>query len=133
MADKTPFPLLVRVVKQDGNLPDCAVAAVAMLCGVTYGQALAAFPKPSSVMRIGAYLTEVQTAAKALGVRLKVRKRFDVDEDTGVLHVSGKDEHIVLLWDGRIIDGNGECWLSASTYLGVYSYTPKTLLVPQER
>jgi len=131
MADHRTFPLLVRVVKQDGTLPDCAVAAVAMLCGVTYGEALAAFPKPKSVMKIGAYLTEVRTAAKALGVTLRVSRRFDVDEDTGVLHVSGRDEHVVLLWEGRIIDGNGECWLSASTYLGVYKYKPKTLLVPE--
>ena len=133
MENKTTFPILVRVVKQDGTLPDCAVAAVAMLCGVTYGESLAAFPKPQSVVRIGAYLTEIVAAAKVLGVKTKIRKRFDVDEDTGILHVSGKDEHIVLLWDGRVIDGNGECWLSASTYLGVYEYTPKTLIVPQER
>jgi len=130
---KSPFPELVRVVKQDGTLPDCAVAAVAMLCGVTYGEALAAFPKPQSVVRIGAYLTEIQSAAKALGVRTKIRKRFDVDEDTGVLHVSGKDEHIVLLWDGRIIDGNGECWLTPSTYLGTYDYKPKALITVVER
>jgi hypothetical protein len=125
---RTPFPELVRVVKQDGTLPDCAVAAVAMLCGVTYGEALAAFPKPKAVVRIGAYLTEIQVAAKSLGVTLRTCKRFDVDDDTGILHVSGKDEHLVLLWDGRIIDGNGECWLHPQTYLGTYKYQPKTLL-----
>lgn len=130
---RTPFPELVRVVKQDGTLTDCAVAAVAMLCGVTYGEALAAFPKPDRVVRIGAYLTEIQTATKALGIRTKLRKRFDIDEDTGILYVSGKDEHIVLLWDGRIIDGNGECWLSPTTYLGTYNYTPKTLIVPVDK
>ena len=130
---KTPFPDLVRVVRQDGHLPDCAVAAVAMLCGVTYGEALAAFPKPQSVVKVGAYLTDIQTAAKVLGLRTKLRKRFDIDEDTGILHVSGKDEHIVLLWDGRIIDGNGECWLSPTTYLGTYDYTPKALISPVDR
>ena len=129
----TTFPHLVRVVKQEGSLPDCAVVAVAMLCGVTYGEALAAFPKPRSVMTTGAYFTEAQTAAKALGVRTKIKRRFDVDEDTGILHVSGKDEHVVLLWEGRIIDGNGECWLSPDTYFGTYSYTPKTLIVPLDR
>lgn len=130
---KTPFPEMVRIVRQDGTLPDCAVAAVAMLCGVTYGEALAAFPKPVSVMKIGAYLTEVQCAAKRLGVKTRIRKRFDVDEDTGVLHVSGKDEHVLLLWDGRIIDGNGELWLHPQTYFGTYKYTPKSLISPLER
>lgn len=130
---KSPFPELVRVVKQDGTLTDCAVVAVAMLCGVTYGEALAAFPSPQHVVRNGAYFTEIQAAAKSLGVKTRIRKRFDVDEDTGVLHVSGKDEHVCLLWEGRIIDGNGECWLSASTYFGTYQYKPKALITVVEQ
>jgi hypothetical protein len=125
---RSTFPDLVRVVKQDGTLPDCAVATVAMLCGVTYGEALAAFPKPQAVVRIGAYLTEIKTAARSLGVTLRSCKRFDVEEETGILHVSGRDEHLVVLWDGRIIDGNGECWLNPKTYFGTYKYKPKTLL-----
>lgn len=130
---KSPFPELVRVVKQDGTLPDCAVAAVAMLCGVTYGEALASFPDPRHVVKTGAYLTEIQAAAKRLGVRTRIRKRFDVDEDTGVLHVSGKDEHIILLWEGRVIDGNGECWLNPATYFGTYEYKPKALITVVEK
>jgi hypothetical protein len=122
------FPEMIRIVKQDGVLPDCGIATVAMLCGVTYGEALAAFPKPRSVVKIGAYLTEIQSASKRLGVPLRLTKSFDLDDSMGILHVSGKDEHLVLLWDGRIIDGNGECWLNPRTYLGVYKYKPKTLL-----
>lgn len=125
-------PELVRVVRQDGELPDCAVASLAMLCGVSYGEALAAFPRPQRVVRAGAYLTEIQSAAKVLGVTTKIRKRFDLDEDTGILHVSGKDEHLVFLWAGRIIEGNGECWLSSLSYLTTYGYDPRSLVVAIE-
>lgn len=109
-------------------MTDCAVAAVAMLCGVTYGEALASFPRPAHVMKTGAYLTEIRAACKRLGVRTRIRKRFELDDANGILHVSGKDEHVVLVWEGRIIDGNGECWVDALTYLGTYEYVPKTLL-----
>jgi len=125
-------PELVRVVRQDGESPDCAVASLAMFCGVGYGEALAAFPKPHRVIRVGAYLTELQSAAKTFGIRTRLRKRFDIEEDTGILHVSGKDEHLVFLWAGRIIEGNGECWLSALSYLTTYEYQPKTLVVAVE-
>lgn len=125
-------PEMVRIVRQDGELPDCAVASLAMLCGVSYGEALAAFPKPQRVIKVGAYLTEIQVAAKALGVKTKIRKRFDLEEDTGILHVSGTDEHLVFLWAGRIIEGNGECWLSAFSYFATYEYTPKSLVMVVE-
>jgi hypothetical protein len=125
-------PEMVRIVRQDGELPDCAVASLAMLCGVGYGQALAAFPKPHRVLKAGAYLTELQAAAKALGIKTKIRKRFDLEEDTGILHVSGKDEHLVFLWAGRIIEGNGECWLSSLSYLTTYDYEPKSLVMAVE-
>jgi hypothetical protein len=124
----TSAPYLVRVVKQDGLLPDCAVATLAMLCGVTYGEALAAFPRPDRVVKIGAYLTELRAAAKRLKVTLVLTRRFDLEDDTGILHVSGKDEHLVFLWAGRIIDGNGECWLHTDSYLKAHSYTAKALL-----
>jgi hypothetical protein len=125
----TTAPYLVRVVKQDGVSPDCAVATLAMLCGVTYGEALAALPRPDRVMKIGAYLTDLETAATRLAVNVVLkRKGFDLEEDTGILHVSGKNEHLVFLWAGRIIDGNGECWLHADSYLKTHKYKPKSLL-----
>lgn len=125
-------PELVRFVRQDGDLPDCAVASLAMLCGVGYGEALAAFPKPWRVVKCGAYLTEMQAAAKRLGVKTTIRKRFDLEEDTGILHVSGKDEHLVFLWAGRVIEGNGECWLSSLSYLTTYGYDAKSLVMALE-
>ena len=124
-------PDMVRIVRQDGISPDCAVATLAMLCGVGYGEALAAFPKPHRVLKAGVYLTELQSAAKRLGINTARRKRFDIEEDTGIMHVSGKDEHLVFLWAGRIIEGNGECWLEPLCYLDANGYTPQSLIVPQ--
>src|SRR5687767_12875175 len=105
-------PELVHVVKQDGDLPDCAVAAVAMLCGVTYGEALAAFPEPDRVVKAGAYLTDMQDAAAKLKINTRVRRRFKLDVDTGILYLAGKTEnHVAFLWAGRVVDGDGACWL----------------------
>lgn len=125
-------PYLVRIVKQDGVLPDCAVVTIAMLCGVTYGESLAAFAKPHRVVKTGAYTTELQGAARRLKVKTVLKRTFDLDEDTGILHVSGKDEHLVFLWAGRIIDGNGECWLHADSYFKTHGYSAKSLLALQE-
>lgn len=127
------FPDLVNMVPQDGNLPDCAVVAVAMFCGVTYGEALAAFPNPQSVMKRGASIGEVQAAIKTLGITTKLRSRFNLKKDTGILYVGGKTNHVALLWQGRIIDGNWQCWMSPQTYLGANEYTAKTLIVPVDR
>jgi len=128
----TTVPDLVRLVRQDGTLPDCAVASLAMFCGVSYGEALAAFPKPHRVVKTGAHLTELQSAAARLGIKTKLRKRFDIEEDTGILYVSGKDEHLVFLWAGRIMEGNGECYLSPMVYCDLNGYKPQSLLVRVE-
>jgi len=125
----TTVPELIRFVRQDGTLPDCAVASLAMFCGVSYGEALAAFPKPHRVVKTGAYLTELQSAAGRLGIRTKLRKRFDVEEDTGILYVSGKEEHLIFLWAGRPIEGNGDMYLSVLTYCHVNGCKPMSLLV----
>lgn len=123
-------PDLVHVVKQDGDLPDCSVAALAMLCGVTYGEALAAFPKPQRVMKIGAYLTEMRSAAAKLKVQTKITRTFDIYRDTGVLYLAGKsDNHVAFLWMGRVMDGDGSCWLIPHVYLKSRGFKAKALLV----
>lgn len=125
-------PELVHIVKQDGNLPDCAVAALAMLCGVTYGEALAAFPQPERVVKTGAYLTEMQEAAAQLDTPTKIKRRFNIAHETGVLYLSGKTEnHVAFLWAGRVVDGDGACWLTPKAYLKSRGFKAKALLVIQ--
>jgi hypothetical protein len=134
MKKSCAVPDMVRLVPQSGFHPDCAVSAVAMLCGVMYQDALASFADPRDVMLNGVSWPMVQAAAKRLGFRTRLRlRRYDLTEDTGILNViRPKDEHLTFLWEGRIVDGNGELWLSAADYLTHYSYTPKGLLVVAE-
>lgn len=126
-------PELVHLVKQDGDLPDCAVVALAMLCGVTYGEALAAFPEPGRVVKSGAYFTEMQEAAAKLKMKTVIRRRFQIDRDTGILYLAGKTEnHVAFLWAGRVLNGDGGCWLTPKTYLKSQGYAAKALLIIQE-
>lgn len=127
-------PDMVRLVPQSGFHPDCAVASLAMLCGVMYQDALAAFADPLDVMLNGVSWPMVQAAAKRLGFRTRLKlRRYELTEDTGILNVKRPaDEHLAFLWEGRIVDGNGELWLSPEAYLRHYKYTAKGLLVVQE-
>jgi hypothetical protein len=61
------------------------------------------------------------------------------DDATGILHVSRvalglgqPSEHVVLLWEGRVIDGNGELWSDVDLYLKHYGWEAKALMVAQE-
>jgi ABC-type bacteriocin/lantibiotic exporter with double-glycine peptidase domain len=123
-------PHVVRIVYQSGVDHDCAIATLAMLCGATYAQALAAYRQPLRIVKHGAHWFQMREAAKRLGVKTRVTRRFDIDEDTGILCVrKPKEEHVVFLWEGRIIDGNGEAWLMPVEYLDTYGYRPTSLLV----
>lgn len=125
-------PERVRIVLQDEEVPDCAVASLAHFAGITYGAALVAFPRPDRVMSRGAWMTELQAAAATLGIETKVLRKFNIEEDTGILWLKGKkgdDDHVCYLWAGRIIDGTGECYLSPFDFLRVCGGKPKSLLV----
>ncbi len=128
----TDIPEPIRLVKQTGVHGDCAVSTLAMLVGVTYEEALAAFERPASVLVDGADWGAIRKAARRLKVATRLlRTRFDLDEDTGVLALkkARADEHLVFLWEGRIIDGNGELWRMPMAYLDAYGYMPTGLLV----
>lgn len=134
---ETAAPDMVRLVRQTGFHPDCSIAALAMLCGVMYEDALAAFADPVDVLLNGAGSSwkRMQRAARVLGVETVIRRRFDMQEDTGVLHVERKrplSAHVCFLWGGRIVDGNGELWADPADYLRHYRYTQKSLLARAE-
>ena len=123
-------PDVVRLVRQSGHHADCGVASLAMLAGVMYEDALAAFRSPLDVLKTGVSWPRMHRAAKRLGVATRVRRTFDVNEATGILNVIRKeDEHLVFLWAGRIVDGNGEMWIDPADYFKHYNYEPKGLLV----
>ena len=133
---KRPVPLtpdVVRFVPQNGRDADCGIAAAAMLFGLSRDEAVAccAAVRPQ-VLSHGLTMGNLLEIAKILGSRAAwVQKgHYDLHEDTGVLYVEDATTgHVALLWEGRIIDGNGECWLDPDDYLAHYRYTVGALLV----
>jgi hypothetical protein len=134
MAKTGLSPHLVHMVRQTGVDHDCAVATLATFCGVTYAQALAAYREPLRIVKSGAESWRpMQAAAKRLGVATRITRKYDIEEDTGILCVKKpKEEHVVFLWEGRVIDGNGELWLSPLQYLDAYEYRSTSLMVRVE-
>ena len=132
MSEPLP-PNYLKFTRQNGMNGDCAIAALAMLCGMNYEETLAAcvLVQPA-VLDSGMTWPDFRKAADAMGcdVKLLRRGRYDLDEATGILNVQRKGEdHAVFLWEGRIIEGNGEMWLYPDQYLAHYKYRPYSLLV----
>jgi hypothetical protein len=124
-------PAMVRFVRQSGHHADCGVATLAMLAGVLYEDALAAtLCAQPSVLQLGLTWSELRKAATALGVKTRLLRKYDLEEATGILNVvkAHDDEHFVLVWEGRIVDGNGELWRDPADYLSHYGYQPRALL-----
>lgn len=133
-------PYMVRLVRQSGMESDCVVAALASLLGLTYNDALihCATVNPD-VLTHGMNWKDTRKAAKRAGVAMRVLKsgRFDLSEATGLLCVRRKkgrttEEHAVLLWAGRICDGNGELWMTVDDYCTAYGYKATSLLVRED-
>jgi hypothetical protein len=134
-------PSLVRFVRQSGHHGDCTVAALAMFAGVMYEDALLACARVRpNVLESGLMWPEIKKAAKRLGLNTKCVQRYDISEATGVLHVSrvalgagsGIAEHVVMLWEGRVVDGNGELWRDPDDYLRHYGMEARGLLIAVE-
>ncbi len=134
-------PSLVRFVRQSGHHGDCAISALAMLAGVLYEDALIAASKVNpNVLQVGMTWPQIRASARRLGIKTRTRHPADLSEQTGILHVErvalGLDptdpHHVVFLWEGRIVDGNGELWLEGVDYLRHYGYEAKGLLVAVE-
>lgn len=106
-------PYLLQVVCQRGPM-DCGVSCLAMICGVSYENALCAVAQVQpNVCVKGLYFTEMIKAAKLLGVKLKQRKAADLELDTGILSISApkwKTDHVVVLKSGLIVDTDGTIW-----------------------
>lgn len=116
-------PDCVRWICRNGEDNDCAVAAIALACGISYEAALgAAMGQAKNPIHVGMTLREIRATIKALGYKARTRKSYDLDEDTGILWVSvrGEDDHVVYLWEGRVIEpslGRRSLWLDPKNYL----------------
>src|SRR5262245_51455634 len=97
---------IMRVVTQRHQM-DCGVACLAMICGVSYENALVAVAQVApNVCVSGMWTKEIRQAAQRLGYRLRVKRRVDLENDTGILNLSAHawaSEHVVVLREGLLI------------------------------
>lgn len=103
---------LVSMVPQR-HLADCVAAVTSMFLRVSYEEALLALSKESpELIRKGVWFTELQRAARQMGVPLKLKRRWDVNFHDGIVHVrfARGGNHVVLLRAGLFWDTNFEAW-----------------------
>ena len=133
-------PDIIRWAPRSQGHGDCAVAALEMALGITYENALqAAIIVRPAVLGEGLNASQLKKAAKLLGFTFKLRRIFDIDEDTGILGLTQngvKDGgHGVYLWEGRILEpmsGREQLWLHPQEFLAHYHYQANWLLIKVE-
>ncbi len=79
------------------------------------------------IHRKGMYLNQIQETAAALGVTLCRRRKWDLETSEGILSLSGREGHVVVLKAGLIFDTNGCIW-EPDSFLLNEGYTPTLLL-----
>ena len=113
---------------------DCAVACLAMLLNKDYETTLLAFNSLAPLVH-GVRVGDVKRAAAALGARLKFSRKWDLEEDTGILAVRSvtrwKTDHMVVLKEGLIIDTDATVW-EAAIYLQAYEAKVLSILTKEE-
>jgi ABC-type bacteriocin/lantibiotic exporter with double-glycine peptidase domain len=124
---------ILRVVLQRHS-HDCGVACLAMLCGVSYENALVAIAQDQpNVCAVGLWTAEIKKAAKRLGFRLTVKRRIDLETDTGILNMSSAKwhtDHVVILREGLIVETDGTLW-EPDVFLRHHEARIGTLLVAE--
>lgn len=123
---------IIRVIPQryDG---DCSVACLAMLLGVPYENALVAAAQVApNVCMTGMWIKHLEAAALLLGYKLRRRRRFDIETDTGILVVGypKRLKHVVVLREGLVIETDGCIWES-ELYMKQHQATAGPLLVAE--
>lgn len=131
-------PDCIRWITRNGEDHDCAVAAISLATGVSYevvlGTAMGVAPKALSE---GLTLRQIRATVAGLGHTTRLRRKYDLDDDTGILWVSNtKDTHVVYLWEGRIIEpshAHRSLWLDPRAYLLHMRFTAGNLIVVEGR
>ena len=106
---------------------DCAVACLAMFCGVSYEQALLA---SGAVLEKGMQTRKIQATARRLGRPLKFCRTVDLETDTGLLAVRSvkwKHDHLVVLKEGLVVDTDASLW-DVDVFLAAYQATVLSIL-----
>lgn len=125
-------PDVVRWVGRNGEDGDCAIAAIALACGTTYEETLAAALLCREDAIHGLNWKDMKALVKRLGLSCSLHRKYDLDEDTGVLDCRhGRKEHVVYLWEGRIIEprlDRRSLWLDPKAFLEHEGWTAGMLL-----
>lgn len=131
---REPVFIELSVQRESG---DCAVACLHMLIGKSYQEIV--FAAPPKAHKHGMTCREMIATAAKLDVQMRMRRKFDQNEDTGILSLNPdpkyntghikRDEHVVLLLSGMVYDAyNGRLWSDTDTFLKHERYTAGTLL-----
>lgn len=124
---------ILKVIPQR-HAADCGVATLAMICGVSYEDALVAVAaEEPAVLTRGVHYKHLERAALRLGFRFRRRRRYDLDTDTGILNLSSTRlvaDHLVVLKEGLIIETDGSLY-DADVYFAHLKARPGILLVAE--
>lgn len=131
--------MIVHQVIQQRTATDCGITTLAMLLyeqGHSYEDVFLAVSKvDKDGGKKGLFLRQMIAAAKLLGVSLRQRRKYDLDEiEAGILNVEFKGlhpEHVVFVRGGLITETDGTVW-EPETYFAAYRAKPKTLLIVAE-
>jgi hypothetical protein len=121
---------LVSMVPQRHEA-DCGVAVLAMYLGISYEDALLAVGQDAPhVLRGGLWIKEMQRAGAALGVPLKVKRSWDVEDADGIaqMKLPGKFNHFLLVRGGLLFNTNFTVW-DAEDYYKARRAKPGVLLM----
>ena len=114
------------------HVGDCAVCAIAMTLGLPYWKVVqAAEIVCKNVRKQGLWNTEIDRTIKQLGIKAKRTRRFNVNEDTGLLTVDygkGKGAHAVSLFNGTIIDPEDTTLWEPEVYFTNKRCKPRSLI-----
>lgn len=127
---ETPHTPFIKMIPQR-HKTDCGVSTLAMICEVSYEEALLAINK-KGVIKDGVALRIVRNAARKLGRRLILKRAIDLDNDTGILGVRSPNwdfDHLVILKDGMIIDGQDQTVWDYDSYFEAHSARYTSLLM----
>lgn len=104
---KYPSPSVVQLTPKHG-LRDCVIASMSAYLGKPYEQVVGAAAQVyPNFWKIGLENKHTLAVARKLGTPLKIVRDYDIDEDSGLLTITyhaGKNEHMVLLLEGRIYE-----------------------------
>lgn len=138
-------PDMIRHVRQEGTHGDCGIATLATYLGVTYEEVLIEAAKVRrNVLKVGLHWKDMIKVAERFQTTLVVAKfdADDLDDITGVIGLKRMNpdssatqltqEHVVYLWLGRIIDGDGDHWADPEDYFKTTNFEMTGVLVALE-